>query len=51
VTIMEDGYAGMRNYSWGGMTLEYLYDEFVEACLLGDRALGGSVTLLNVRNL
>ena len=24
---MEDGYAGMRNYSWGGMTLAYLYNE------------------------
>jgi len=48
---MEDGYAGMRNYSWGGMTLTYLYGELAEACLPGDRALGGSVTLLTVRNL
>jgi len=51
LTTMEEGYAGMRNYSWGGMTLAYLYDELVEACLLGDRTLGGSVTLLTVRNL
>jgi len=48
---MEEGYAGMRNYSLGGMTLAYLYDELAEACLPGDRALGGSVTLLTVRNL
>jgi len=25
LTTMEEGYAGMRNYSWGGMTLAYLY--------------------------
>jgi len=48
---MEEGYAGMRNYAWGGMTLAYLYVELAEACLPGDRALGGSVTLLTVRNL
>jgi len=48
---MEDGYAGMRNYLWGGMTLAYLYSELVEACLPGDIALGGSMTLLTVRNL
>jgi len=46
---MADGYAGMRNYSWGGMTLAYLYGELAEACRPGDRALGGSVTLLTVR--
>jgi hypothetical protein len=51
LTTMEDGYAGMRNYSWGAMTLAYLYGELAEACLLRDRALGGSVTLLTVRNL
>jgi len=48
---MEDGYARMRNYSWGGMILAYLYDELAEACFPGDRALGGSMTLLIVRNL
>jgi len=47
---MEDGYAGLRNYSWGGMTLAYLYHSLAEACLSRDRALAGSVTLLNVRN-
>ena len=41
LTIMEEGYAGMRNYSWGGMTLTYLYGELAEACKPGDRALGG----------
>ncbi|XP_039687058.1 protein MAIN-LIKE 1-like [Medicago truncatula] len=46
LTTMEDGYAGMRNYSSGGMTLAYLYDELADACRPGDRALGGSVTLL-----
>ena len=51
LTTMEDGYAGMRNYSWGGMTLPYLYGELAEACFPEDRALGGSVTLLTVRNL
>ena len=50
VTTMEDGYAGMHNYSWGGMTLAYLYHCLAEASLPGDRALGGSVTLLTVRN-
>jgi hypothetical protein len=49
LTTMEDGYAGMRNYSWGGMTLAYLYNELVKACFPGDRQLGGSVTLLTVR--
>jgi len=48
LTTMEDGLAGMRNYSLGGMTLAYLYNELAEACLPGDRALGGSVTLLTV---
>jgi len=48
---MKEGYAGMRNYSWGGMTLAYPYAELAEACLPGDRAIGGSVTLLTVRNL
>jgi len=33
------------------MTLAYLYGELTEACLHGDKALGGSVTLLTVRNL
>ena len=51
LTTMEESYAGMRNYSWGGMTLAYLYAELAKACLPGDRALGGSVTLLIVRNL
>ncbi|XP_039685139.1 protein MAINTENANCE OF MERISTEMS-like [Medicago truncatula] len=46
LTTMEGGLAGMRNYSWGGMALAYLYGELVDACLPGDRALGGSVTLL-----
>ncbi|XP_024630712.1 protein MAINTENANCE OF MERISTEMS-like [Medicago truncatula] len=46
LTTMEDGYAGMRNYSWGGMTLAYLYVELAKACRPRDRALGGSVTLL-----
>ena len=50
LTTMEDGYAGMHNYSWGGMTLAYLYHCLAEASLPGDRALGGSVTLLTVRN-
>jgi len=49
LTTMEDGYAGMRNYSWGGMTLAYLYSELAEACLPGDKQIGGSVTLLTVR--
>jgi len=49
LTTMEEGYVGMRNYSWGGMTLAYLYNELAEACLPGDRALGGSVTLLTIR--
>ena len=40
LTTMEDGYAGMRNYSWGGMTLAYLYHCLSEASLPGDRALG-----------
>ena len=31
LTAMEDGYAEMRNYSWGGMTLAYLYGELAEA--------------------
>jgi len=48
---MEEGYVEMHNYSWGGMTLAYLYAELAETCLPGDRALGGSVTLLTVRNL
>jgi len=48
LTTMEDGYAGMRNYSLGGMTLAYLYSELAEACFPGDRVLGGSVTLLTV---
>jgi len=39
----------VRNYSWGGMTLTYLYGKLAEACLPGDRALGGSLTLLSVR--
>ena len=47
---MEDGYAGVHNYSWGGMTMAYLYHSLAEACFLGDRTLGGSVTLLTVRN-
>ena len=51
LTIMEDSYAGMRNYSLGGMTLAYLHGELAEACLPEDRALGGSVTLLTIRNL
>jgi len=51
MTTMEDGYAGMRNYSLGGMTLAYLYGELAEACLPKDRALGGSMTLLTIRNL
>jgi len=51
LTTIEDGYARMRNYSWGGMTLTYLYGKLAEACLHGDRALRGSVTLLTVRNL
>jgi len=34
LTTMEDGYAGMLNYSWGGMTLAYLYHYLAEACLL-----------------
>jgi len=51
LTTMEDGYAGMRNYSWGGMTLAYLYHCLAEACLPRDRALWGSVTLLTIRNL
>jgi len=33
LTTMEEGYAGMRNYSWGGMTLAYLYAKLAEACL------------------
>ncbi|XP_039688062.1 protein MAINTENANCE OF MERISTEMS-like [Medicago truncatula] len=46
LTTMADGYAGMRNYSWGAMTLAYLYGELADACRPGHRALGGSVTLL-----
>jgi len=49
LTTMEDGYAGMRYYSWGGMTLAYLYNELAEACLPEDRQIGGSVTLFTVR--
>jgi len=37
-------------YSWGGMALTYLYHCLAEASLPGDRALGGSVTLLTIRN-
>jgi len=44
LTTMEESYARMRNYSWGGMTLAYLYTELAEDCLPGDKALGGSVT-------
>jgi hypothetical protein len=51
LTTMEDGYAGMRTYSWGGMALACLYHELAEACLPGDRQLGGSVTLLTVRKI
>ena len=51
LTTMEEGYARMRNYSWGEMTLTYLYGKLAEACKPGDIALGGSVTLLTVRNL
>ena len=50
LTTMEDGYARMRNYSWGEMTLAYLYHCLAEASLPGDRALGGSVTPLTVKN-
>ncbi|XP_039685571.1 protein MAIN-LIKE 2-like [Medicago truncatula] len=46
LTTMADGYTGMRNYSWGAMTLAYLYGELADACRPGHRALGGSVTLL-----
>ncbi|XP_039684137.1 protein MAINTENANCE OF MERISTEMS-like [Medicago truncatula] len=46
LTTVADGYAGMRNYSWGAMTLAYLYGELADACRPGHRALGGSVTLL-----
>ena len=45
-----DDYAGMRNYSLGGMTLAYLYHCLFEVSLPGGRALGGNVTLLTVRN-
>jgi len=45
-----DDYAGMRNYSWGGMTLAYLYHCLFEVSLPRGKALGGSVTLLIVRN-
>ena len=31
------------------MTLAYLYNELVDACLSGDKQIGGSVTLLTVR--
>jgi len=50
LTTMEDGYAGMCNYSWGEITLAYLYHCLADASLPGDIALGGSMTLLTVRN-
>jgi len=50
LTTRDDGYAGMHNYSLGGMTLAYLYHYLAEASLPGDRALGGSVTLFTVKN-
>lgn len=50
LTTMEDGYVGMHNYSWGGMALAYIYHCLAEVSLPGDKALGGSVTLLTVRN-
>jgi hypothetical protein len=49
LTTMED-YAAMGDYSWGGMTLEYLYHCLSEVSLLDGKALGGSVTLLMVIN-
>jgi len=45
-----DDYAGMPNYSLGGMTLAYLYHCLSKVSLPGGKALGGSVTLLIVRN-
>jgi hypothetical protein len=50
LTTMEDGYAGMHNYSWGGMTLAYLYHYLSEVSLPVSGALGRSVTLHTVRN-
>ncbi|XP_024635515.1 uncharacterized protein [Medicago truncatula] len=46
LTTMEDGYAGMRNHSWGGMTLAYLYHCLSEVSLPGGGALERSVTLV-----
>jgi hypothetical protein len=50
LTTMDDDYAGMRNYSWGGMTLAYLYHCLSEVSLPGGITIGGSITLLMVIN-
>jgi hypothetical protein len=49
LTTMED-YATMDDYSWGGMTLAYLYHCLSEVSLSNGKALGGSTTLLMVIN-
>jgi hypothetical protein len=49
LTTMND-YARMRDYSWGGMTLAYLYHWLYEVSLPNGKALGGCITLLMVIN-
>jgi len=49
LTTMDD-YAGMRNYSLGGMSLEYLYHCLSEVSLSRGKVLGGSIALLIVIN-
>lgn len=41
-------FAGMRDYSWGGMALAYLYHTLSEASSLAGKRIGGSTTLLMV---
>ena len=45
-----DDYDTMRDYSWGGMSLAYLYHCLSEVSLPKGKALGGSTTLLMVIN-
>jgi len=49
LTTMKDN-ATMGDYSWGGMTLAYLYHCLYEVSLPNGKALGGSTTLLMVIN-
>jgi len=49
LTTMDD-YVRMRNYSWRGMALAYLYHGLSEVFLPGGKALGESITLVIVIN-